>query len=852
MATQASAKDYGFNLGETASPTEKGWACVSPQVWEFRNKELSDKIITDSGYANQKVWIDCTKALFMVEAWEKSPQISPMQLGVAGEVKFIDHCNPVIRHGEVVPGISAMDQHGIPWDPTGQIASSFRDLGEEGYLYKWDFEKNEKVPLPEEDAKRIERFMEARNYQYYVKEALPEKLFNMLYAPQFLRYWEASINTPGTRVNYDYNWIFKMGNSGILNELKITRERLQGQLVDFTTPSVKAGNIVHRIGLVNGMIEVVEAMGRWFGKYADKARELLKKEKDAWQKNRLERIAESCDWLVEKPPRNLFDAAQFFEIWWEAGAHMETSSHSIQMRFDQTFYPFFKQDVLEKKTLARQEAADIIATVMMKMCEHGQPVSKSASRLYGLGTRDYISLIIGGQTADGHDAWNELTDLVLDVLDGYRLHYPDMKVRWHKATTRNQLSRVMEISRTGMGLPSVKSDEVMIPMMLKNYGDECTLEEARDYAIQGCITPASIQNSKMGTIRTATFIPYTKWLEMTIHKGVDPEPGWEWADIREWIDFPEEYKTFDEFYQQYLKVMQWVFTIDARCRQITLEAWMAAVRRPLCSAGIPGCVKEGVDNYELDIPRWSFHDTTGWVDSIDSMTAVKKLIFEDKKYTWDEMVTALKTDWEGYEGMQKAFKDAPKYGNDDDYADMMYRNFTEDIYDLCKEGVKSGAYTDPRGKIVMPNGLIVTTMFACSFTTGALPNGRKRADYLADGSQNPHGENDKSGAWARLNSLLKQDLTCFKSTIYNQKIDYPSVAGDAGLEKLVDYVQTAMIGGCEQMQPNFIGEEVLRDAQKKPEKYPFLSVRISGYSAYFTKLPTAVQNAVIERVDNPL
>jgi len=524
---------------------------------------------------------------------------------------------------------------------------------------------------------------------------------------------------------------------------------------------------------------------------------------------------------------------------------METSSHSIQIRFDQTFYPFFKQDVLEKKTLARQEAADIIATVMMKMCEHGQPVSKSASRLYGLGTRDYISLIIGGQTADGHDAWNELTDLVLDVLDGYRLHYPDMKVRWHKATTRNQLSRVMEISRTGMGLPSIKSDEVMIPMMLKNYGDECTLEEARDYAIQGCITPASIQNSKMGTIRTATFIPYTKWLEMTIHKGVDPEPGWEWADIREWIDFPEEYKTFDEFYQQYLKVMQWVFTIDARCRQITLEAWMAAVRRPLCSAGIPGCVKEGVDNYELDIPRWSFHDTTGWVDSIDSMTAVKKLIFEDKKYTWDEMVTALKTDWEGYEGMQKAFKDAPKYGNDDDYPDTVMKQVFESFFRLVdgRPNTKGGHFRI--------NLLPTTSHVYFGSVIGAMPDGREAYVPLSEGISPVQGA-DRQGPTSVLKSASKIDHLRTGGTLLNQKFTPQIMEDDESLAKVGHLIRAYFKMNGHHIQFNVVTAETLRKAQKNPEMYRDLIVRVAGYSDYFIDLGADLQNEIIKRTEQGL
>lgn len=822
--------------------TPKGWSIVTPQVWYFRMNQLADKVQTVEGYADVDAWIDCTRALYMAELWEEDPGITPAMLNAKANAKTIDNWNVVIRPNEVVVGLSANDEHGIMFDPIESPEVTFRDLYNEGFCYIWDSKKKEKVKLNQEHSDKIEKFMKCHNHQEKMREVLPEMLFNMYY-PNYLRWWEP-LGGVGTRVNYDWDWLYGKGNKGIIEEIDKTIDMLERELASTQTESIAAKSVCERLDLMKACKLTMEVHMKWFRMYADKASELLEKEKDEWQRKRLQRIADSCDWLVENPPRNLMDALQSFEIWWEAGAHMESCSHSINMRIDQVWGPYYKKDVLEEKTLTHREAADMLACTLMKMCEHGQAVSISGVRLYGQGTRDYIACVIGGQTANGDDAWNELCDVILDVMDGYRLHYPDIKVRWHKKFKRENIKRANEVMRTGMGLPSWKNDEVIIPMMLETYGDEITMEEARSYAIHGCITPGATINSKVATARTATYEPIAKYLESTLFNGRDPEPGYEWVDTRKYIDTgdPRECQTFDDFYNRFLEQHKWFNYMDMKLRNMIWDYRKDAAKRTLATCGIERCVKEGVDNYDLDVPKFSFYNTVGVVDSVDSLVAMKYWIFDKKKYTMSQVIDALKAEWVGYEEMRQDMMNAPKYGNDNDYADEIMVRFINDLNRIAWEGAK-----DQRGKVVIPNGLIITTMFACAPKIGALPNGRKRGEALCDGSLNPHGKFDKAGAWARLRSALKVDQTKYKSWIYNQKLMYSSVEGDAGLEKLTDYIETAMRSGQEQIQINFTSQQILEDAQKHPEKHPLLSVRISGYSAYFVSLPKFVQDAVIQR-----
>jgi pyruvate-formate lyase len=247
------------------------------------------------------------------------------------------------------------------------------------------------------------------------------------------------------------------------------------------------------------------------------------------------------------------------------------------------------------------------------------------------------------------------------------------------------------------------------------------------------------------------------------------------------------------------------------------------------------------------MPRLSFQSIVGWVDTIDSLAAVKYLVFDQKKYTMAQLCDAIKADWEGYDEMRKDFKNAPKFGNDNDLADDIMIRATKDVYDIAR------TIKDERGDYgVYPNALPISWIFMAAPAIGALPNGRKRGEALCDGGINPQAEFDLSGPWARMNSAMKVDQTKFKAYIYNQKIDYPSVEGEAGLNKLVDFVLAGLNGGMAQMQFNFVSRDMLQDAKKQPEKYPYLSVRVSGYTAFFVGLPEFMQDAVMERVDHNL
>lgn len=833
---------------QAGNPTETGWAVVTPRTWHFRKNQICDKVQQVGGYGDPEWWIDMTKAMYMVDAWEANPNISPADLAAIAYTQAVDNQNIVIRPNEILVGNSANDNHGIVCCPIETPWLTNKLLYEEGNCFIWDPAKKKKVKVTEEQIKRFEKFSLARNHQLLIKSLIPEMIFNMYYGNP-LRWWEP-MGGIGARFNGDYkDWIFQLGNAGILKEIEKTIDRLTKESLSPKLPGEDYVNMAKRINEMHACKRTMEAHIRWIKRHADKARELLAGEKDAIEIKRLKRIADSCDRIAENPPKTFFDAVQLFEFWFEAGAHLETSVHSIAMRIDQDFWPYYKKDVLEDKTLSRVEAAEICAFVCFKMHEHGIPVA-GAQRAYGMGTRDYITCTLAGSIPEtGEDAWNDLTDVWLDVVDGYRLHYPDFKIRWHRKFKKKNLKRGCEIARTGMGLPSFKNDEVAIQSVMHNYGNETTIVEARDYAIVGCITPGIVRNSRQCTERTAAFINLTKLLETVIFNGRDPMKGFEWVDINEYISpkKTEDCKTFDEFYASWNETFTWFVTMEAKLRNMARTLRKEAAKRTLTTSSNRKCIEQGLDSYDVDVPIFAFWDTLGIVDVADSLAAIKKLIYEEKKYTWKQLKAALSADWVGFEKMRDEFKAAPKFGSDDDYADAVAVRLYADLADISKANAR-----DVRGQPIIPSALIVTTMFAAATLVGALPNGRKYGEAMCDGCLNPHANFDTADSWSRLRSALKIDQVKGRAWIYNQKLDYGAIAGENGLNKLTEFVEAAMLSGQEQMQFNILGREQLEAAKRDPEKHKNLSVRISGYSAYFTTLPEFVQDAVIARVEHKL
>ncbi len=837
--------EAGVNLECSGMPTTKGWEQVTPEMWKFR-WSVADKIQTaEPDFFKDKDWyIDATKASLLTDLYESNPDMHPSDLAADALVNYLDGQKLTFRPYDMLLGLHSSDQHGILFDLLGQPWTQFaraRELAGNEKICIW--EGDQKVVVDDEHYARLEKLAGAYNTVFKVKPDFTEDEFRMYYCPEAPgRYFEP-VGSTGMRSNPDNQWYLSLGLKK-LGELKHeSMLRFEEDLKSASGEEAKA--LEEKILNCKATIRTVEGVSRWIKRHATEAREALDDMPDDKAREILEQAADNCEWVAENAPRTFWEAMQLYWSCFMATYSIECTCATLTFLPDRIFWKWYEQDVVKDKSMSRLQAGELMACYASKFCEIGGMTGRFGGlEKAGQGTRDFSTITIGGQLGDGSDAVNDLSMLILDVWDGYRFHYPDVKFRWCTRTKKHHFKRLIEVMRSGMGSPSIRNDEVVIPSMM-DHSRGMTLEEAREWAIVGCNTPGTTIHSQGACRRDALYPQITKSIEFVLFNGRDPEAGFEWVKSVETGD-PTQLKDFEAFYQAWIEQWTWIVSTEIRLRNRVYRKLGETLRRPFVSALYKGCLETGNDIMKLDMPRLSFQSIVGWVDTIDSLISVKHCVYTEKKYTIAQLVEAISADWIGYDDMRKDFQDAPKFGNDDDFADDIMIRATSDTTDIAR------TLKDERGDPVFLNALPVSMMFMAAPFIGALPNGRKRGEALCDGGLNPQAEYDQAGPWARMNSAMKIDQTKFKAYIFNQKFDYNTVAGEKGLEKLIDFSMAGLNGGMSQLQYNFLSREALCDAQTSPEKYPFMSVRVSGYTAFFVGLPDFMQDAIISRVDHPL
>ncbi len=846
-------EEAGVKLDTPGEPTSKAWAVVTPEMWKFRFS-VADKIQVDEPdyFADKDAYTDMGPFMAMKEACDENPEATVARIVAVAFAKSLDRQRLPIRPYEMVIGLYSSDEHGMPGDPQKQnwqqLVANFKNAPERMMYWKGD----EKVRLSKQEMDELTAKIgnKFNAVSRVVGKLTPEEQ-HLYFCPEAPgRYFEAFGSVQ--RASADHGWYMRLGWRKLveMKKEKLGEYEKEFERVKLAEPLDyhKTDEIQDRIDNAKASILVGEAVIRWIKRWAEAARKAAPQMPDEKSKWIAEQAAANCDWVAENAPRTFWEAVQMFWLSYCVFRGLE-SCHPGAFKPDDLLWEWYERDVVKEKTLDRTTAGEIIACWAAK---YHETAGFGPARFGGLGksaqgTRDYTVWTIGGQDGHGCDATNELTRLILDVWDGYRLHFPDLKFRWHPATKRDDFRRVVEVARTGLGLPSLRNDPMAIETLLSQYPGELTLEQARQWGIVGCNTPGCIVDSKGPVRREVSYADIEKAPEFALFNGRDPEPGFEWVKSIETGD-PTKFKDFEEFYQAWLRQYEWFVTMELRYRNRFLEELEKTNKMPFVSLLYKCCMESGLDALQDPaIARFSFQSIVGWVDSIDSLIGVKYWVYDKKKYTMEQLLKALKADWVGYEDMRRDFRNAPKFGNDDDYADEIMARATDDVFIVHKTKT-----LDRRGYPVYPNQLPVSRMFQSAPMVGALPNGRKRGDQLCDGGINPHADFDKAGLWGRMRSALKVDQGKARAYIYNQRVDYSSVAGEVGLAKFADYCWDSLAQGQTQMQFNFVSTEVLRDAQKSPEKYPYLTVRVSGYNAFFTGLPVFMQNAVASRVEQKL
>ncbi|TEB14128.1 Benzylsuccinate synthase alpha subunit [Pelotomaculum sp. FP] len=642
----------------------------------------------------------------------------------------------------------------------------------------------------------------------------------------------------------NYESLFKQGFGGLGKRVE---EKLAG--IDPSLPEdIKKRNFYQ------AQLIVVEASIEFIKRYARLAREMAAQEQDETRKNELVQIAGNCEWVSENPPRTFWEAIQLYHLATNI-ILIESNGHSVTYgRFDQLFYPFYKND-MKNGTATKDFVQELIENFFIKLHElnkvrdTGNTIVASGPRMGG------TALDVGGIDRKGRDATNDLSFMVLDAHAHTRIPNPWMAVRFHANTPVEFKIKVFNVIRIGTGEPKILNDEVNIPAAMA-YGR--SLEDARDYVGIGCVEPDAA--GKEYGWHDAAYFSMAKVFELAINDGRcvgcgSNCPRWEiCASVGKRLGAQTgrlaDFKSFDEVLDAYDKQMK--YWCDRLVSVINIMDLTHQSLKPLpyLSLLIDDCTEKGVDvtaggaRYNFSGPQGVGTATVG-----DGLSTIKQLVFEEKKVTGAELLKAVENNWEGYEPLYALVnsKKVRHYGNDDDYADEL-AGFALNTY--CKHLERR---PNAHGGVFVPGVFSVSVNVGAGFFCGASVEGRKAFEPVSDCLGPVHtyaGSHDLSGPTAIANSVSKLDLVRVgNGTILNWKFTPTCLTGETGRDNLISVIDGFFAKKGMQSQFNVVSRETLLAAQANPEKYKGLLVRVAGYSAYFVELSKELQDDIIGRTE---
>jgi len=616
--------------------------------------------------------------------------------------------------------------------------------------------------------------------------------------------------------------LMKKGMIDIQNE---AREHLKN--LDYANPQD-----IDKIYFYKSIIDTTEGVMAYARRLSAYAAELAQKETNPKRKAELLKISEINAKVPANKPSTFWEAIQ--AVWTiESLLVVEENQTGMSIgRVDQYMYPFYKADI-ESGRMNDFEAFELAGCMLIKMSEMMWITSEGGSKFFA-GYQPFVNMCVGGVTRDGRDATNDLTYLLMDAVRHVRIYQPSLAARIHNKSPQKYLKKIVDVVRSGMGFPACHFDDTHIKMMLAKG---VSIEDARDYCLMGCVEP-----QKSGRLYQWTSTGYTQWpiaIELTLNHGV---PLWYGKQVTPDFGDVSQYKTFEEFDRAVKEQIKYITKWTSVATVISQRVHRDMAPKPLMSLMYEGCMENGKD-VSAGGAMYNFGPGVVWsglATYADSMAAIKKLVFDDKKYTLAQLNEALKADFVGYEQVRKDCLDAPKYGNDDDYADFIASDiiyFTEmehrkfkTLYSVLSHGTLSISNNTPFGQL-----------------TGASANGRKAWLPLSDGISPTQGA-DYKGPTAIIKSVSKLANDNMNiGMVHNFKLMAGLLDTPEGEEGIISLLRTASIFGNGEMQFNYLDNKNLIEAQKNPQMYRDLVVRVAGYSAFFVELCKDVQDEIISR-----
>ena len=816
-------------------------------------------------YAHMPV-IESARAKLITESYKATEGQPTITRRAEAFAHILRNIPIIIRDNELIVGSSTIAPRGCQTFPE--------------FSYQWLEDELDTVETRSADPFYIaeETKQELREVHKYWKGKTSSELATSYMAPEAIRAIEHNIFTPGNyfyngvgHVTVKYEEVLAIGYKGIIDKAQAELDRCQ----------VGDGNYVKKSHFLKAVILSCQAVIEYAERYAELASQMAAECTDPVRKQELLQISQNCSRVPANGATSFYEACQSF--WFvQQLLQVESSGHSISPgRFDQYMYPYYKAD-LDKGIITRESAQELLDCIWVKLNDLNK-VRDAASAEGFAGYSLFQNLIVGGQDKDGNDVTNDLS--VMCILASMHVHLPmpSLSIRVWNGSPHELLIKAAELTRTGIGLPAYYNDEVIIPALL-NRG--LTLADAREYNIIGCVEPQKA--GKTDGWHDAAFFNMCRPLELVFSNGMDKGElvGIQTGDVTKMT-------TFEEFYDAYKKQMEYCISLLVNADNAIDVAHAERVPLPFESCMVDDCISRGLSVQEGGaIYNFTGPQGFGIANMADSLYAIRKLVYEDKKVSMEEYKEARAWNYDKgldeqsvkdisemiLKGMQDGgmnvtedtakavlttvmrlkpteeqlrrfteihhmIDEVPKYGNAIDDVDYFARDVA---YTYTRPMQK---YHNPRGGQYQAGLYPVSANVPLGGQTGATPDGRYAHTPVADGVS-PSAGKDVKGPTAAATSVSRLDhFIVSNGTLFNQKFHPSALAGREGLEKFVSLIQTFFDQKGMHMQFNVVDRETLLDAQKHPEKYSHLVVRVAGYSALFTTLSRSLQDDIIRRTE---
>jgi pyruvate formate-lyase/glycerol dehydratase family glycyl radical enzyme len=797
----------------TESPTKKKQGSVLP--FPGRGQRLWERMLA----CRQDSRLSLARAKLVLSSYRETEGFPP-PLRRAKALEAIAAGMPLfLEEGDLLAGEFAARPMNYEWYPEYAVDQEMAAGQLEGLLGEGDTEA---------DVREIIGYFKDRCLQHSYLAGLDEEKRKIIAENCEDGAWvyraKTTLNIDRGYHAVDFEKVIHKGLEGVLAEV---REELRTTPVT-DEPSYQKNNFL------KGLEIVLRAGMHYAKRHASLLRELARKTQGP-RREELARIAAICERVPARPARSFHEAVQavcFLHVL----MHLESRAQVSLGRMDQYLYPYYRQDI-DAGRLTKEEALEILDCLRVKL---------STLRLFNgvlyneiiSGDAQYHNITLSGQTADARDATNELSFLFLEAAWRTRTPHPTLSIRFHDKIPRPFVRRALELVRVGLGFPAFFNDRAILPWLLASGAP---LETARGYCLSGCVhhtIPG--QSSPL----EALFFSLPKCLELALHNGFDPRTQrqvgpktGEFVKMKSFAELLEGFKTQVEFFAR----QGGAIIGEQRVVRTAIAPTM------LASAFVDDCIPRGKSCLG-DGARYVLLGQVGvgMIDAADSLAAVKKCVFDDRILRPQTLLDALAVNFKGKEGVRKALLQAPKYGNDEDFADSI----ATEIYGWWWRMV--GQIDAAYGWKFLPSPYSVSAHGAAGKRVGALPSGRLAHTALADGAVSPCPGADVNGPTALMNSAGKIDQSPLFGTLLNMKFHPSALKTPEDLAKLQALIKTYFDYGGKHVQFNVIDSKVLREAQENPENYRNLIVRVAGYSALFNELHRSIQDEIISRTGHTM